>query len=198
MGHLQLLRRAVGQINDPAFLYQIAAIGDANHNGPLVPQIDYPHHRPERKSRVASRHGIHIERFAACSFPSVENRAIPGRNATQQFPALACDWGWVRRWRRQIRRSIRDIGTGRCRWPWHHCIGAHSPGGYGSQQPGHCDARSAHKQPELHWRLGVHVACFWSFEHLPILLAKSQYPSGFKRDAVSIPAKSAHFAVRLT
>ena len=163
----------------------------------LFPQIDYPHHRPKWESRVAGRHCIHIERFAACSFPSVEDGTIPGGNATQQFPALAYDlaMGLVDG-AAKFERCIRDIRAGRCRWPWHFFIGAHCPGGYGSQQPGHCDARSAHKQPELHRRLGVHVACFWLYVHLPILLAQSQYPLGFKRDAITIPLKSAHFAVR--
>lgn len=129
IGHLQLLRCSVRQINYPVFITEIAAIGNANHNGPLVPEIDHSNQRPKWESRVASRHGVHIERFATRRFPSVENRAIPGSNTSQQFPVLAFNLGWVRRRHRQIRRCTCDIRAGRCRWPWHHCIGAHRPGG---------------------------------------------------------------------
>jgi hypothetical protein len=169
----------------------------ANHNGPLVPQIDYPHHRPERRVgwQAVMAYISNVSPLAVFRPLKTEpyQDAMPRSNFRR---LLATGDGFVdgaARFGVAFARS--GLAVALALAPLHR----RAPSGWIWFPTVRSLRRTkCHKQPELHWRLGVHVACFWSFEHLPILLAKSQYPLGFKRDAATIPAKSAHFAVRLT
>src|SRR6266568_2517377 len=91
LGHIQLLGCSVGEIDDAAVVDQIAAIGDPNHHGPLVLEIDHAHPGAKRQRRVASGHCVHVEPLPTRRMPPVEYRAIPGRNSTEQLSmSFAC------------------------------------------------------------------------------------------------------------
>ena len=64
-----------------------------------------------------------------------------------------------------------------CRRPLQPRIRFHCSGRNCSQKPGHCYAGNPHQQPERQRLLGIHVACFWSIEHLLILPARGPVSS---------------------
>lgn len=88
-GHPQLLGCAVREVDNTAFMNQIAAVRDADNDGTMVSAIDHPDERAERKCRVAGRHGIHVVDFAARCFAAVEDAAVPGSDSVNMVLPLA-------------------------------------------------------------------------------------------------------------
>jgi len=180
--HVQSLCCCMGQIDNPS-LHQLGPVGDPHHHRFVIPQVHDSHFSPKRQRRMAGRHLVHVEHLTARCLPTIELIAIPGGNSSQQFRLRLLSWRHLRsRIHHYRRRSC-------CCWPRHSSIRLHRPGRQRTKHPGQCHAGSPRKKPPRQRSFGVHVGCFWSFEHLlslPARLAKTGAPGSRQRTVSSI------------
>ena len=75
------MSRGVREVDDAAFVHQVAAVSDANYHGSLVGPVHDPHQGAKGEGRMAGCHGVHIEEFTAGGFAAIEDATVPGGEA---------------------------------------------------------------------------------------------------------------------
>ncbi len=155
LGHGKPGGSPVRQVDNPAFVYQVSAINNANHDRMMVRLVNDANERTKGKGRVAGGQRVHVVALATCCFTPVEYPSIPRGNAVEPVSPLDRSLfrllsglrrykrfrRWACNWRRDCERGSNGTGESRIRM---HC----PSGNKCNNQSGKRKGRNTRHQPD--------------------------------------------------